>query len=44
MTLAAMPAVAHAQPTDEQAARRSPTQGQVGEAWHQPQEPADCPR
>jgi hypothetical protein len=37
MTLAAMTAVAHAQPTDEQAARRPPTQSQVGEAWHQPQ-------
>jgi hypothetical protein len=37
MTLAAMTAIAHAQPTDEQAARRPPTQSQVGEAWHQPQ-------
>jgi hypothetical protein len=41
MTLAGMTAVAHAQATDEptskQAARRPPTQGQVGEAWHQPQ-------
>jgi hypothetical protein len=41
MTLAAMTAVAHAQAADEptgtQAARRPPTQGQVGEAWHQPQ-------
>jgi hypothetical protein len=37
MTLAAVTAVAHAQPTDEQAARRPPTQSQVGEAWHQPQ-------
>jgi hypothetical protein len=37
MTLAGMTAVAHAQPTDEQAARRPPTQSQVGEAWHQPQ-------
>jgi hypothetical protein len=47
MTLAGMTAVAHAQATDEptskQAARRPPTQGQVGEAWHQPQEPADVP-
>jgi hypothetical protein len=38
MHLAAMTAVAHAQATDEptgqQAARRPPTQGQVGEAWH----------
>jgi hypothetical protein len=33
MTLAAMTAVAHAQPTDEQAARRPATQGQVGEPW-----------
>jgi hypothetical protein len=36
-----MTTVAHAQATDEptskQAARRPPTQGQVGEAWHQPQ-------
>jgi hypothetical protein len=41
VTLAGMTAVAHAQATDEptgkQAARRPPTQGQVGEAWHQPQ-------
>jgi hypothetical protein len=41
MTLAAMTTVAHAQTTDEptgkQAARRPPTQSQVGEAWHQPQ-------
>ena len=47
MHLAAMTAVAHAQtsdePTSRQAARRPPTQGQVGEAWHQPQEPADAP-
>jgi hypothetical protein len=47
MQLAGMTAVAHAQATDEptgkQAARRPPTQGQVGEAWHQPQEPADAP-
>jgi hypothetical protein len=39
MTLADM--TAHAQATDEptgkQAPRRPPTQGQVGEAWHQPQ-------
>jgi hypothetical protein len=45
--LAGMTAVAHAQASDEpageQAARRPPTQGQVGEAWHQPQEPADWP-
>jgi hypothetical protein len=41
MQLAGMTAVAYAQVTDEpmgkQAARRPPTQGQVGEAWHQPQ-------
>jgi hypothetical protein len=47
MHLAAMTAVAHAQATDEptgkQAAGRPPTQGQVSEAWHQPQEPADVP-
>jgi hypothetical protein len=39
--LAGMTAVAHAQasdePTGKQAARRPPTQSQVGEAWHQPQ-------
>jgi hypothetical protein len=38
--LASMTAVAHAQssdePTSKQDARRPPTQGQVGEAWHQP--------
>jgi hypothetical protein len=38
-TLAAMTGVAHAQATDastgKQAARRPPTQTQVGEAWHQ---------
>jgi hypothetical protein len=46
MYLVAMTAVAHAQATDEPTshdARRPPTQGQVGEAWHQPQEPADAP-
>jgi hypothetical protein len=47
MHLAAMTAVAHAQATDEptgkQAAGRPPTQGQVSEAWHPPQEPADVP-
>ena len=45
-TLAAMnlAAMAHAQATNEgKDARRPPTQGQVGEAWHQPQEPADAP-
>jgi hypothetical protein len=40
MTLAGMTAVAHAQaadePTGRQTVRRPPTQGQVGEAWHQP--------
>jgi hypothetical protein len=46
MALAGMTAVAHAQVTDEpsrQDARRPPTPGQVGEAWHQPQEAADAP-
>ena len=47
MALAGLTAVAHAQatdePTGEQAARRPPTQGQVGEAWHQPQRTADAP-
>ena len=41
MNLAGLTAVASAQPTDEptsnQDARRPPTQGQVGEAWRQPQ-------
>jgi hypothetical protein len=41
MTLAGPAAAAVAQATDEptgkQDARRPPTQGQVGEAWHQPQ-------
>ena len=41
MNLAGLTAIASAQPTDEftgnQDARRSPTQGQVGEAWRQPQ-------
>jgi hypothetical protein len=38
MHLAAMTAVAHAQADNEgKDARRPPTQGQVGEAWHQPQ-------
>ena len=40
MHLAAMTAVAYAQATDEPTSRhdtrRPPTQGQVGEAWHQP--------
>jgi hypothetical protein len=44
MHLAAMTAVAHAQATNEgKDARRPPTQGQVGEAWHQPQVKADAP-
>ena len=38
MQLAGMTAVAHAQANNEgKDARRPPTQGQVGEAWHQPQ-------
>jgi hypothetical protein len=41
MNLAGLTVVASAQSTDEptsnQDARRPPTQGQVGEAWHQPQ-------
>jgi hypothetical protein len=38
MQLAAMTTVAHAQADNEgKDARRPPTQGQVGEAWHQPQ-------
>ena len=37
MTLAGMTAVAHAQANNEgKDARRPPTQGKVGEAWHQP--------
>ena len=44
MHLAGMTAVAHAQATNEgKDARRPPTQGQVGEAWHQPQVKADAP-
>jgi hypothetical protein len=47
ISLAGLTAVAHAQATDEptskQAARRPPTQGQVGEAWHQPQGAANAP-
>ena len=39
-----MTAIAHAQATNESKdARRPPTQGQVGEAWHQPQVKADAP-
>jgi hypothetical protein len=47
MQLAGMTAVAHAQaidePTNSHDTRRPPTQGQVGEAWRQPQEAADAP-
>ena len=47
MYLTGLTAVAHAQATDEPTsghdARRPPTQGQVGEGWHQPQEAADAP-
>jgi hypothetical protein len=44
MHLAGMTAVAPAQATNEgKDARRPPTQGQVGEAWHQPQGTADAP-
>jgi type II secretory pathway pseudopilin PulG len=44
MNLAGMTAVAHAQATNEgKDARRPPTQGQVGEAWHQPPVKADAP-
>jgi hypothetical protein len=44
MHLAAMTTVAQAQATNEgKDARRPPTQGQVGEAWHQPQVKADAP-
>jgi hypothetical protein len=42
MSLAAMTTVAHAQAND-QPARRPPTQGQVGESWHQPQVTAEQP-
>ena len=42
MNLAAMTAVAQAQAND-QPARRPPTQGQVGESWHQRQVPAEQP-
>ena len=42
MHLAGMTAVAHAQAND-QPARRPPTQGQVGESWHQRQDPAEQP-
>jgi hypothetical protein len=44
MNPAAMTTVAHAQAdNDGKNARRPPTQGQVGEAWHQPQKVADAP-
>jgi hypothetical protein len=47
MNLAGMTSVAQAQATDEPTsshdARRPPTQGQLGEAWHQPQVTADAP-
>jgi hypothetical protein len=42
LNLAAMSAVAQAQAND-QPARRPPTQGQVGESWHQPQVTAEQP-
>jgi hypothetical protein len=42
MHLAGMTAVAQAQAND-QPARRPPTQGQVGESWHQRQDPAEQP-
>ena len=42
LNLAAMTTLAHAQATDEPA-QRPPTQGQVGEAWHQPQVTAEQP-
>jgi hypothetical protein len=47
MNLTGITSVAQAQATDEPTsshdARRPPTQGQVGEAWHQPQVTADAP-
>jgi hypothetical protein len=47
LNLAAMTAVAQAQATDEptgkQDARRPPTEGQVGESWHQRQVTAEQP-
>jgi hypothetical protein len=42
LNLAAMTTLAHAQAND-QPARRPPTQGQVGESWHQPQITAEQP-
>ena len=41
MNLAAMTTVAQAQANDQPT--RPPTQGQVGESWHQPQAPAEQP-
>ena len=47
MSLAAMTTVAQAQTTDQPTsnhnARRPPTQGQVGESWHQRQDTAEQP-
>jgi hypothetical protein len=43
ITLAGTSTAAHAQVTDEHARRRPPTQGQVGESWHQPQVTAEQP-
>ena len=42
VTLAGTSTAAHAQVTDEHA-RRPPTQGQVGESWHQRQVTAEQP-
>jgi hypothetical protein len=42
MNLVGLTAVAQAQ-TNDQDARRPPSQGQVGEAWRQPQVPAEQP-
>jgi hypothetical protein len=42
MNLVGLTAVAQAQ-TNDQDARRPPSQGQVGEAWHQAQAPAEQP-
>ena len=44
MNLAGLTTVAHAQADNEgKDARRPPSQGQVGEAWRQPQAPAEQP-
>jgi hypothetical protein len=47
MNLVGMTTVAHAQatnkPTGRQAGRRPPTQGQVGEVWHQPPSTPNTP-